>query len=503
MHIRVLDPAKPASLSDTDRHSTRLTSAAKATHFRSAWLRSANDHSTSTRPLSASINQSQLQLKAWFGRSTLVFERIQPLSGSGCTSLAMESAEAGRVDTSGEFHLPQGRVKDLVARARIVAGRLETAVTDLPLASGTGLCTDSDNTRQAYYSSPMEREWLTWPGGAAGNICTIAMRQQEQAGVWSRFPWRQSESYSNAGAQDSAAAIPGMAPTTYTTLLPVQPTDTEQPLLSRFGEQNFIEPLTGSARHPLWLPRGFDHGSGCFGNASATVQERKSALTWKRANFRASTWDTSYLVLTNHCNERGKPRRPCAIKARNIYYDLGCTTYRGKVSSGLGGYGPSIPLFYQLFERRCIEFDRIFAWEAKEYTPTKWWQDVPISVRSKLHFFNVPVNETADPGDGKPNSNSFLAMLAATAREEDFVALKVDIEGQNGAPELDIVRAIADTPALARLVDELFFEYHFWFDGVDFGWGVMEKESKAGTVDDALRLMHALRERGVRSHFWV
>ena len=73
---------------------------------------------------------------------------------------------------------------------------------------------------------------------------------------------------------------------------------------------------------------------------------------------------------------------------------------------------------------------------------------------------------------------------------------------QLGGPELAIVNAIAHNPALVQLVDEIFFEYHFWFDGMRFGWGKVDKKSQ-GTVDDALRLMHELRQVGVRSHFWI
>ena len=100
----------------------------------------------------------------------------------------------------------------------------------------------------------------------------------------------------------------------------------------------------------------------------------------------------------------------------------------------------------------------------------------------------------------------------ARASPEDFVVVKVDID--TPAAELTIMEAIADRPEIAALVDEIFFEYHFWFDGmVGPGWLIrrpgargrrrrFEIETNA-TVDDALALMRRLRERGVRSHFWV
>jgi len=76
--------------------------------------------------------------------------------------------------------------------------------------------------------------------------------------------------------------------------------------------------------------------------------------------------------------------------------------------------------------------------------------------------------------------------------------LKLDIDG---GPEMQIVHAIANCPELAELVDEIFFEYHFYFDGENFGWG--EDPQPGHTVDDALALMTKLRRHGIRSHFWI
>ena len=88
------------------------------------------------------------------------------------------------------------------------------------------------------------------------------------------------------------------------------------------------------------------------------------------------------------------------------------------------------------------------------------------------------------------------------ATPADFVAIKVDIDH---GPEIEIVRSIARTPALASLVDELFFEYHFWFDDLNFGWNSQRggKMFVNDTVDDALSLMSKLRHKGVRAHWWI
>ena len=64
---------------------------------------------------------------------------------------------------------------------------------------------------------------------------------------------------------------------------------------------------------------------------------------------------------------------------------------------------------------------------------------------------------------------------------------------------MTIIQAIANRPEIAALIDELYFEYHFWFDNMDFGWGSVG----SGDVDTALGLMRRLRELGIRAHFWI
>lgn len=94
----------------------------------------------------------------------------------------------------------------------------------------------------------------------------------------------------------------------------------------------------------------------------------------------------------------------------------------------------------------------------------------------------------------------------ARASPEDFVVVKVDID--TPAAELTIMEAIADRPEIAALVDELFFEYHFHFDGMNFGWnepgpGAVNYEVPGSDVDTAVGLMYRLRTLGVRAHFWI
>lgn len=237
----------------------------------------------------------------------------------------------------------------------------------------------------------------------------------------------------------------------------------------------------------------------------------------------------TYLLLSNGCHRSAAPlSTPQPFRAR--FFDLGCTTYSTpkKMDSVFGaGRGPSIPLFYRMYSDRCIVFDDIYAWEAARHDPRQWYASVPAAMAEKIRFFNMPVesemNETTSPA-------SHPLRLLELAHPEDFVVVKVDIDGAgefgSAAPELEIVEIIAARPELARLVDELFFEYHFWFDGLNFGWGrrksafsqplfdelelrsrnlsaLAARPKRMRTVDDALRLMHRLRMLGIRSHFWI
>ena len=128
---------------------------------------------------------------------------------------------------------------------------------------------------------------------------------------------------------------------------------------------------------------------------------------------------------------------PCG---RNLFYDLGCTVYGKPMPPGAipsSGRAPSIQFFERMYERNCIVFDRIWAWEAIPYDAASWWRPVPLHVRTKLHFYNLPVNAKWD------SDASALRTIHATARPEDFVVVKVDIDG-SGPVELEIVKAIAD-----------------------------------------------------------
>lgn len=313
----------------------------------------------------------------------------------------------------------------------------------------------------SYLSSGIELRWLD--GTRKGKICATASTPEMLAAakLWMQYSTRAWHGNKNH------CAIPSLEEHA---VLSQMPSDNEsyESLCSAV-----IEPLSGVARHPfahVWL------GS-CRCAALAPPMDT------------VDIFDVTYIIPYNNCQSR-KP------KPRTLFFDLGASQGFYGVPGGVpskmpnhgGGITPSLPLFYRMYADRCLEFDEVFAWEPNtRVSPSAFWGELPAHIQAKVHFYNVPVTPTA-----------FVEMLQAVAAREDFVAIKVDID--TPGVELEIVQEIVDKPELSTLVDELFFEYHFEFDGCDFGWGGV---GRGTSVDAPLALLHKLRVLGVRAHFWI
>lgn len=307
-----------------------------------------------------------------------------------------------------------------------------------------------------YMPSTLEQAWLSDP--RTGQICALNNAQIEGSNLWLNYSTDVFHPKGKAARN---------------------PSTEEQAVLSTIwtqGRMQPIEPLTGIARHP-------------FSKVGCKLPSSEPTT---------SIFNITYLLLTNDCDAEGKPHNP---EQKKFLFDLGCTTFGNGDQQVASAAAPSMPLFMNLYKERCIDFDEMHGWEGVPYDHDDWWSQVPKDVAPKLHFNNEYVVED-DLGQLRKNhyketsEESFLRKLPRMVKKEDFVVLKIDIDG---GPELQIVEAIANRPELAAVVDELLFEYHFWFDGLHFGW----KPNHSETVDDALDLMHKLRRAGVRSHFWI
>ena len=315
-----------------------------------------------------------------------------------------------------------------------------------------------------YTSSDFELEWVNHT--RRGGICKLAT---SAAHVKSARDWL---NYSQAVFRPN-----GMPPR--------PPTAAESAVLSHFrasARPEPIEPLSGVARHPL----------------------ARKLCAWPKGVRPADKFDITYLVLHNACGVREARH---GSRAKVVLFDLGMSEGFKGIPGGVpdaapdrgGALAPSTPLLYRMFADRCLAFDEMYGWEIdKKIASTEWWGSLPPEMRRKVHFYEVPIDEDREAVGGvdTPRPNSFIQFLKATVTKEDFVVVKVDID--TPAVELTIVEAIAARPELSSLVDEIFFEYHFYFDGRYIGWEPVHND-----VDDALRLMLRLRQAGVRAHFWI
>lgn len=198
-----------------------------------------------------------------------------------------------------------------------------------------------------------------------------------------------------------------------------------------------------------------------------------------------SIFDTSYLrIAKSRCDARSDD----TAKRKAVILDMGCSVYGKKIKRAqASGLGPSMPLFESWYEDNCFAIDKIVGWEARHMNLTMWWKKVDPSTKEKLTFYNYPVTP-----------EHFEKTLLETAAADKYVVVKLDID--HPQTEHKIMEVVEKR---ANLVDELFFEYHFWFDSLNFGWGNLNSIKSTRNVDTALRHMERLRRKGIRAHFWV
>ena len=327
-----------------------------------------------------------------------------------------------------------------------------------------------------YKPSEAEQVWLT--GQAKGHICNISKQPLVRAAAHAWVAYSASPGVWAPGGRPPARPSSEQVAALSHFEFNVSQYQSHQGLVTEHAmrRRRVIEPLHGIARHP-------NARIGCGGQTGI--------------------FDITYLVLHNDCSHQVHG----AAKPTVHLFDMGVSKGFYKTLGGIpavvhrgGGVAPSMPLLYKLYQDRCLEPDAIYSWEVRTgVTSDQWWGSAPASLRSKTRFFEVPVmeGELDEALAGKPNPSSFLQMLAVTSKPEDFVVVKLDID--TPAIEQTIVAVLTQRPELAALIDELFFEYHFYYDGLDFGWG----DNVQGDVDTAIGTMFRLRSLGIRAHFWI
>jgi hypothetical protein len=196
--------------------------------------------------------------------------------------------------------------------------------------------------------------------------------------------------------------------------------------------------------------------------------------------------DSSYVLSKEYLLTQ---RRTLPPHRRALFFDLGASLWNS------GGGGASQSWLYDVYRRRGLQFDDIYAWEVTKMDPVEVFAQIPGEVRAAYDWFNIP----ADPQVGAAGNP--LTILLQVARPEDFVVVKIDID--NSPVELQFINQIMENASLSSLIDELYFEHHFnMHPMIELGWVASGSESGMTMVDSA-RIFTGMRNRGIRAHVWL
>lgn len=220
---------------------------------------------------------------------------------------------------------------------------------------------------------------------------------------------------------------------------------------------DYIEPLAGVTRSPYFCLHGEPHHI-----------------------------SKDYLVVSWNISKRLTSPTDHVPKA--YLFDFGASMY----NSGAGG--ASQQWFVETYESRGVKWDGIFAWEVSVYNPVESWALVPARLKPVYHWYNIPIN----PEPGHPDNA--LDYIRRTARPEDYVLLKIDID--NSPVEEALVSQILASEELLGLIDEFYFEHHVNVPNTRLisYWG---SGSSSLTLVDTYRIFTTMRSKGIIAHGWV
>jgi FkbM family methyltransferase len=203
-----------------------------------------------------------------------------------------------------------------------------------------------------------------------------------------------------------------------------------------------------------------------------------------------------------------------SFKHQYVYVDVGARSYGSSISSWFRKQYPKQNHTFQVF---AIEADPAFH---PEYATKKGVTLLPYAAWVKNETLKFEIN--GDPGkeeEAKANGRGmgrirptagnkipggkvrsvpafdFAEWLKQTVSEQDYVVMKMDVEGT----EFDLIPRLFDTGAIC-LIDELFLECHYnrWQRCCPG-----ERSPKyENTYEECLELFSSLRESGVLVHQW-
>ena len=173
---------------------------------------------------------------------------------------------------------------------------------------------------------------------------------------------------------------------------------------------------------------------------------------------------------------------------RAFFFDLGASLF----SSGTGG--ASQDWFLRTYRARGVAFDRILAWEAKEYPVNFLLSSFPPGVMDVLSYYNMPVSAAAN------HRFNPWRTLRAIASPHDLVVVKLDVD--NSTVENALVAQLLADSTLAGLIDEFYYEHHV-LDSPMFHQGWRRQGVPDMNLAESYGIFTSLRQMGIRAHSWV
>jgi hypothetical protein len=244
-----------------------------------------------------------------------------------------------------------------------------------------------------------------------------------------------------------------------------------KPLVSQY-----IEPLIGLLRDPLTICSYNNIPSNLQIGGDSAIQSKRFFLLGPSApyqNFRSPTRSIAPWLY-----------RPGSQK---ILFDLGASLFNGMSDSPTSTSVVGTRWFYEYFRLNSLHFDRIVAFEATQYSPKTYWNQIPDDIIGLFTFINAGVDTT-----GKFNPWNILKSIA---KVNDYVIIKLDID----TPTLEnaLIQQILNDTSISSLIDEMFFEMHITVNEMRSYWG-----SPPGQLKDTYILFNKLRQLGIRMHSW-
>lgn len=193
-----------------------------------------------------------------------------------------------------------------------------------------------------------------------------------------------------------------------------------------------------------------------------------------------------------------------SFKRRYVYIDIGARSYSSSIGSW---FKKQYPKQNHTFEIYAIEADKAFH---KEYLSKKDVNLIPFAAWIRNESISFEVNhEKGDKGMGRIREGGvplekdvevirgfdLAEWVKSSVMEEDFVVMKMDVEGS----EFELIPRLVESGAIC-LVDELFLECHYnrWQRCCP---GVRSPKYEK-SYGECLELFGRLRDNGVLVHQW-